>query len=264
MMAKTSICLLLAAAAAVGADTITICQNNGECVTNGICEDNGPRGPTSAAPSYAAPAGMTYNDVEDCSYGHDCADCGPRLSEYADDDITCDNRCRSWDGRNNNYNNNPQYALDGTCDTGSLFSVCDEGTDCADCGPEKVSTSSAAGSIIVVVILLCCCSPCICACLLLPCFGIYMCMKKKEGGSGQNQQNQCSSGTQMAAAPPAAYAQPAQAVYAQPAVAVVKQVQPGYAVPVQAVPVQAVPVQAVPVQAVTVQTNPAVVAYPVA
>jgi len=90
-------------------------------------------------------------------------------------------------------------------------------------------------------------------------------MKKKEGGSGQNQQNQCSSGTQMAAAPPAAYAQPAQAVYAQP----VKQVQQGYAVPVQAVPVQAVPVQAfpvqaVPVQAVTVQTNPAVVSYPVA
>jgi len=257
MMAKTSICLLLAAAAAVGADTITICQNNGECVTNGICEDNGP--PT-------APAGITYEDVEDCSYGHDCADCGARVSEYADDDITCDNSCSEQNG---NYD----WAHDGTCDTANAYSessifesrLCDEGTDCADCGPEKVSSDSSAGAAVVfVIILLCCCSPCICACLLLPCFGIYMCMKKKEGGSGQNQQNQCSSGTQMAAAPPAAYAQPVQAVYAQPAVAVVKQVQPGYAVPVQAVPVQAVPVQAVPVQAVTVQTNPAVVAYPVA
>lgn len=53
---------------------------------------------------------------DECDFGHDCTDCGPR--------DPCTDEC-IWSG-------------DGECDDGgpdSDSAVCDEGTDCTDCGP---------------------------------------------------------------------------------------------------------------------------------
>jgi hypothetical protein len=116
------------------------------CELGSDCSDCGPRPQANAAPP--APAGMDDlctntcstafdNECDDggpgslysiCDYGSDCSDCGRRPVERqpsAPAHVTglCTNTCSS--------------AFDNECDDGgpgSLYSICELGSDCSDCG----------------------------------------------------------------------------------------------------------------------------------
>jgi len=84
----------------------TLCENTCTYYGDGECDDGGPGA-----------------DWDLCTYGTDCADCGPRTDDGGGT-TGCTDDC-------------PFYA-DGECDDGgpgSMWSVCDLGTDCSDCGP---------------------------------------------------------------------------------------------------------------------------------
>ncbi len=102
-----------------------LCQDTCEFAHDGACDDGG--------------AGSQFGV---CDLGTDCGDCGLRSAgggdggdDGADGDgrISCENTC--------------EYAYDEQCDDGgpdSQFSLCEFGSDCADCGPRGGENPSSA------------------------------------------------------------------------------------------------------------------------
>ncbi len=95
-----------------GARGGALCTNTCSTSNDGECDDGG--------------ANSLYSI---CDLGSDCADCGPRQAAAptptpAPAGALCTNTCST--------------ANDSECDDGgpnSLYSICDLGSDCADCGP---------------------------------------------------------------------------------------------------------------------------------
>ncbi|HUU85220.1 MAG TPA: C1 family peptidase, partial [Phycisphaerae bacterium] len=89
------------------------CLNTCFFAFDGECDDGG--------------AGSVYAV---CDHGTDCYDCGVRDADVDDGDIGTGGLCTD----------DCAYAFDGECDDGgpgSMYSVCEYGTDCTDCGPRS-------------------------------------------------------------------------------------------------------------------------------
>ena len=105
-----------------------LCTNTCRHAHDGDCDDGGP--------------GADYNL---CEYGTDCADCGPRPADEAPEDggsesILAQQQAESPEPDEDGMlcTNTCVHAHDGDCDDGgpdSDYSLCEYGTDCADCGP---------------------------------------------------------------------------------------------------------------------------------
>ncbi len=104
------------------------CSNDCAFSGDGTCDDGGP--------------GSTFGA---CEFGTDCTDCGVRggggggggvdPEPPPSGDELCNDSC-------------PLFAADGACDdggAGSLFPLCDLGTDCTDCGPRAGDGSGGGG-----------------------------------------------------------------------------------------------------------------------
>lgn len=120
---------------AVSSDAITgsegeegseFCSNTCDYADDGFCDDCGPGSEFSL-----------------CDLGTDCADCGPRSGSD-----TCAGGGSGSGAEGDLCSNACEYANDGVCDdcgSGSEFSVCDLGTDCADCGARSASDTCSGG-----------------------------------------------------------------------------------------------------------------------
>ena len=87
-----------------GGGGTTVCDNTCIYAGDNVCDDGG-----------------TDASFDDCAFGTDCGDCGPR--------DPCQESCTPW--------NTPAYSNNGVCEDGgpnSSYGTCDRGTDCLDCG----------------------------------------------------------------------------------------------------------------------------------
>lgn len=107
------------------------------CALGTDCSDCGPRVCGHSCPfdgDGECDDGGPGSDTNVCDFGSDCSDCGPRSRHYLapirhhapESGPICEDTCFS--------------ANDGECDDGgpgSLYDICEYGTDCSDCGPRE-------------------------------------------------------------------------------------------------------------------------------